>query len=192
MAHLSLVAGYMFVKWTTPVYTRVTRWDNLNGPWVKIPDAVAVERVVFHPVCPTNPNAYTGQKLENLCDLTVDDVANVGCQTSGLFGGVLGNGFILRFERFEGTRWNNGPTTWYLRPVTYSANATPWYNQWYESGAYVFDPPDNSENEQAILQEAARQLSGGVVRPQRVTIMTIERGRVISRRTLEALISASE
>lgn len=193
MANLSLVAAYMFSKWTTPVYTHVQRWNNLSGPWVKVPDSVAVERVVFHPVCPTNAYAYTGQKIEDLCDLTVDDVANVGCQASDLFGGVIGSGFFLRFERFEGTRWYNGGQVWYQRPVTYPASTGPWwYNKWYEAGDYVFDPPDNSEHEQAIVQEAARQMSGSIVRPQRVMIRTIEGGRVTSKKTVEALIPASE
>lgn len=190
MSQLALAATFLFTRWTTPVYTHVKRWDNLNGPWVKTGDSVALERVVFHPVCPSNPNAYTGQKIEDLCNLTVDSVANIGCQASDIIGGLAGSGFLLKFERFEGTRWYNGPTVWYLRPMAYSANTPWWYQEWYEPGEYVFDPPEGSENEQAIVQEAARQMATGVVRAARVVITSVDDGRVTNTKKIDALVPA--
>jgi len=190
MSQLALAATFLMSRWTTPVYTRVQRWDNLNGPWVKTGDSVAVERVVWHPVCPWNPNAYTGQKIEDLCNLTVDNVVNIGCQASDIIGGLAGNGFLLKFERFEGTRWYNGPTVWYQRPMSYAANASPWYHEWYEPGDYVFDPPAGSENEQAMVKEAARQMASGVVRAARVVITSVDDGRVTNTKIVDALVPA--
>lgn len=190
-AQLALYAAHFFYRWGTPVYTQLGNWDNLNGPWVWQTHPVGLERVTFEPFCPFDPNGYSGETLDDLCDLGVDNVANLTCTSSTGIPGVSGGSFYLRFKELEGAKWGL-QLVWWLRPVTWDRNFTWWYDEWYEPGEYLMDPPPGSANEVAILQEAARQSADQVMRPGTVQVTRLAKGVPTCKQTVEALFPASE
>lgn len=198
VAQLALFAAHLFHRWGTPVYTHFRYADNLDTndwTWEWHTNPVALERVTFRPFCPFGPNEYHGETLDDLCNLLgVDHVEDLTCTTSagipGVYGGTFGN-FYLRFESFAGSAWAAG-TTWYT-PFAYWPRDIDWpWEEWYTSGDYLMDPPQGSASEVAILQEAARQSTGRIVRSGTVQVTRLNGGATACQQTVTADIPASE
>lgn len=191
VAQLALYAAHFFHRWGTPVYTHLGYWDNLNGPWNWWTSPVGLERVTFQPYCPFDPNGYNGETLDDLCDLGVNNVADMTCTSSNGIPGVSGGNYYLRFENFQGAEWALD-LVWWLRPVHWQRDYGWWYEAWYEAGEYLMDPPAGSAKEVAILQEAARQSADRVVRKGKVQITQFAAGAAACKQTLDAVLPASE
>lgn len=175
VAQLALFASHLHHRWGTSVYTHFGFWDNLNGPWTWYTQPVAIERTVFEPYCLWDPSAYSGETLDDLCDLDVDHVTQLTCTTSAGIPGVAGTGFFLKLKHFEGAEWGL-PLVWSQRFAAWDPDTTYFWQEWYEPGEYLMDPPAGAENEVAILEEASRQLAGLVTREGRVTATRIQNG----------------
>jgi hypothetical protein len=191
LAQLALYAAHFFHRWGTPVYTHFGYWDNLNGPWTWYTSPVGLERVTFEPFCPFDPNAYNGETLDDLCDLGVNNVNDLTCTSSNAIPGVSGGNYSLRFKEFQGAEWGLD-LVWWARPVHWQRDFAWWWQEWYEAGEYLMDPPPGSAGEVAILQEAARQSADRVVRNATVQVTQLAGGVEGCKQTLEAVIPASE
>jgi len=193
-AQLALFAAHFFHRWGTPVYTHLGYWDNLytpDGNWGWFTNPVALERVTFRPFCPFDPNGYSGETLDDLCDLDVNNVDLLTCTSSDGIPGVDGGDFFLRFESFEGSEWALVLTWW--SPFAYwPRDMDWWWEEWYEPGEYLMDPPPGSAPEVAILQEAARQSTGRIVRSGTVQVTRLNGGVTACKQTVKADIPASE
>jgi hypothetical protein len=195
VAQLALFSAYLFHKWGTPVYTHLGHWDDLytnpNEEWTWHTNPVALERVTFRPFCLGDPNAYNGETLDDLCDIDVNNLNLVTCTTSAGIPGVEGDDFYLRFESFEGSIWGLILTWW--SPFGYwQRDMDYWWQEWYEPGQYLMDPPADSAPEVAILQEAARQSAGRIMRSGTVQVTRLNGGATACKQTVKADIPASE
>ncbi len=193
VAQLSLFAAYLHSRWGTPVYTHFGYYDNLQTPnWTWYTHPAAIERTVFEPYCMGNPNAYQGETLEDLCDLTVNSVDDLTCTTSIGIPGVAGNGFGLKLKYFLGADWGFS-LVWSHRPAYWNPTFDWFWEEWYEPGEYLMDPPAAaSGNEVALLEAASRQLSGLVSREGRVIAKRFENGAATCGTELKGLLPASE
>lgn len=191
VAQLALFSAYLHSRWGTPVYTHFGYWDNLDGPWNWYTHPAAIERTVFEPYCMWDPDAYQGETLEDLCDLGVNSVDDLTCTTSAAIPGVAGTGFFLKLKRFEGADWGFA-LTWAHRPAWWNPDTTWFWQEWYEPGVYLMDPPADSGKELAILEEASRQLSGLVAREGRVLATRLENGAPACSEELKGTLPATE
>ena len=191
LGQLALFAAHLHQKWGTPVYTHFGFWDNLNGPWTWYTHPAAIERTVFEPYCLWDPNAYQGETLDDLCDLDVDHVYQLTCTTSSAIPGVAGNGFYLKLKHFEGADWGF-PLVWSHRPSFWDPDTSFFWQEWYEPGEYLMDPPAGSENEVAILEAASRQLSGLVARDGKVRATRVKNGVAACSEELAGTLPAGE
>lgn len=192
LGQLSLFAAYLHQKWGTPVYTHFGYWNNLQTPdWNWYTHPAAIERTVFEPYCLWDPDAYQGETLEDLCDLSVNSVDDLTCTTDAGIPGVAGSGYFLKLKHFEGADWGFS-LVWAHRPSFWDPDYTWFWEQWYEPGVYLMDPPAGSENEVAVLEAASRQLSRLVGREGRVTATRVENGRPSCSDELKGLLPASE
>ncbi len=191
MGQLALYAAHFFKRWGTPVYTHLGSWSNLNGPWVWQTRPVGLERVTFRPYCPFDASAYNGETIDDLCDLDVNSVNDLTCQSNWGIPGVDGNNFFLRFEDFEGSMWAM-KLVWWARLTGWQRDIDWWWQEWYEPGEYLMDPPEGSEAELAILQEAISQSTGRVVRPGSVDVTRYANGTAACTQTVKAHFAASE
>lgn len=191
VAQLSLYSAFLHTRWGTPVYTHFGSWSSLSGPWVWSTFPAAIERTVFEPYCMSDPWAYSGQTLEDLCDLSVNTVGELTCTTSSAVPGVAGTGYFLKLKHFEGANWAQ-PLTWANRPVIWNPDTTYFWQEWYEPGVYLMDPPEGSENEVAILETASKQLSGLVSREGRVTLSRVDNGVVTCEQQATGMLPANE
>jgi hypothetical protein len=191
VAQLALYSAHFFHRWGTPVYTHLGYWDNLNGPWTWYTSPVALERVTFEPWCPINPNGYNGETLDDLCDLGVNNVNDLTCTSSIGIPGVSGGSFFLRFDNFEGAEWGLD-LVWWARLTGWQRDISWFWQEWYEAGEYLMDPPPGSSGEVAVLQEAARQSADRVVRKGTVKVTQLAKGVKTCEQTVEAVLPASE
>lgn len=192
LGQLSLFAAYLHGKWGTPVYTHFGYWNNLQTPdWTWYTHPAAIERTVFEPYCLWDPNAYQGETLEDLCDLSVNSVDDLTCTTDAGIPGVAGNGYFLKLKYFEGADWGFS-TVWSHRPSYWDPDFTWFWEEWYEPGVYLMDPPAGSAHEVAVLAAASRQLSGLVAREGRVVATRFENGRAACSNELKGLMPAGE
>lgn len=193
MAQLALFSAYAFHRWGTPIYTHLGQWDDLNSTntWTFYKQPVALERAIFHPFCSGSPNAYHGETINDLCNLGVDNVYQLTCTLSTGTPGVAGNDFLLRFDKFEGSKWLVRGGWWY-RLDYWLSDTSWWWQEWYEAGDFLMDPPAGSEAEVEILQEAARQSADQIVRPGTVRVTQLTNGAPVCTEALQAVISANE
>ncbi len=190
VAQLSLFSAFLHHRWGTPVYTTFGFW-NVNSPldWVTHP--VAIEATHFEPICnPATLNAYQGERLEDLCDMSVNSVNHLTCLTSVGVPGVAATGFALKLSSFDTVQWyiDGGVGVFpYFDP--YPLNRM---YEWYQPGEYVFDPPDGSAIEVTILEAAARQLSRRVFSSGSVQLTRLEDGTETCYDEMEGWLPASE
>ncbi len=138
-----------------------------------------------------DPDAYQGETLEDLCDLGVNSVNDLTCTTSDAIPGVAGTGFFLKLKHFEGADWGFA-LTWSHRPTWWNPDTTWFWQEWYEPGEYLMDPPAGSGKEVAILEEASRQLSGLVAREGRVLATRLKNGAAACSEELSGTLPAGE
>lgn len=197
LSQLSLFSAFLHSRWGTPVYTHFGYWETLYIPpgspplWYTNP--VAIEETVFEPYCfPGHSAAYGGEKLEDLCNLTVPDVNALTCTTSGGIPGVAGNGrYLLKLKHFMGSTWKKF-LVFGIRGDSWEADRNAFGSKWYEPGEYIMDPPDGSESELAILEAASHQLSNLVFRDGIAHLTYLEDGAEICTDEMKGLLPASE
>ena len=82
--------------------------------------------------------------------------------------------------------------TWYSPFAYWPRDMDWWWEEWYEAGEYLMDPPPGSAPEVAILQEAARQSTGRIMRSGTVQVTRLNGGVTACKQTVKADIPASE
>jgi hypothetical protein len=190
LGQLSLLAAHFFQRWGTPVYTQFGSWNTMNDPWVWNIRPVAVERATFEPFCPFDPNAYSGQTIDDLCDLDVNSANDLTCTTSSGIPGIDGPGFFLRLDSFQGAVWSL-PLTWWSRLTGWDPQYTWTWEEWYTPGEYVMDPPDGGGGAD-VLTAAARQSAGRIVRSSGVQVTRSVAGVDSCKSVEKAVIPAGE
>lgn|GEM_PF-2784382 len=199
MAELALYTAHLMTLWHTPVYAHFNAFDPVSS--INWPYAAGIDRVTFVPLC-TSPNpVYNGEGVENLCLFTQPTPPDpqypqgrYQCQLSTGIPGILGSGFNLAVKTFEGSSWGPyvgapTPTQSFFTPGRLWESDFP---SWYDSGEFVYDPPEGSEEELAILQDRVRQSAGLVMRPGTVQVRKLDKGASSCTQTVEAYLSATE
>lgn len=190
MAELSLFVAHFFHLWTTPVYAHFNQPTG-NGNWQTY--AAGLDRATFVPLCPGNPNAYNGQRIEDFCTFSNND-KTYSCPLSTGIPGIVGpSGFVLAFQKFEGSSWGPSfqPGSWFQQGRQWESDVPSWF-AWYDVGEFVFDPPEGGDAELATVQEAVRQSAGIVMRPGTVQVTQRVWGVPGCEQAVEAYFPADE
>lgn len=192
MAELALFTAHLMHLWKTPVYAHFNQ--PTGGSWR--PYAAGIDRVTFVPVCDTPGTVYDGKGIEDLCFTPPPGTAPSPyyCDLSTGIPGILGAGYTLAVKSFEGSSW--GPDRsqgggWFTQGRTWESDAPPWF-AWYDSGDFVFDPPEGGEEEVARVQELVHGSAGLVLRPGKVQVTRVTAMGASCGQTVDAYHAATE
>lgn len=151
--NLALTAAFAEWMYGSPTYTHRKAYNLLSSPNPYY-HGINIEKSTFDVCVNSAGSSYAGEGLDTLCSFPTSWVGNTGCS-----GAVGGAGFMVKIKDFAVTEWDPD-LTWFLEHMPYAPFPTYWYDQWYDPGIWICDPPDGDPQGVAKISEAADRLSG--------------------------------